>query len=141
MLLPKLLLILLVCVAAAPAVAGPLEDGEAALSRDDYATAAKWFRQAAEQGNAEAQFYLGALYGKGDGVQRDYAAALTWYRKAAEQGHAGAQFNLGVAYANGEGVRRDYVSALTWYRKAAEQDNAAAYRLSAKHYGVKAPTR
>jgi uncharacterized protein len=59
---PELLLILWACVAAAPAVAGPLENGQAALSRNDCVTAAKWFRQAAEQGNAEAQFYLGALF-------------------------------------------------------------------------------
>ncbi|MGN6843432.1 tetratricopeptide repeat protein, partial [Neisseria sp. P0021.S006] len=42
--------------------------------------------QAAEQGNAKAQFSLGKMYYKGEGVRQDYAQAVQWYRRAAEQG-------------------------------------------------------
>ena len=52
--------------------------------------------QAAEQGNADAQFNLGVMYDTGQGVRQDYAQAVQWYRKAAEQGLADAQYNLGV---------------------------------------------
>ena len=62
--------------------------------------------QAAEQGNAKAQFYLGVMYTNGQGVRQDDAQAVQWYRKAAEQGVAEAQYNLGVAYAEGQGVRQ-----------------------------------
>ena len=41
----------------------------------DSAEALKWFRKSAEQGNAFAQFKLGVMYGKGNGVQQDYAEA------------------------------------------------------------------
>ncbi len=46
----------------------------------------KWFRKAAEQGNAVAQCKLGQCYHNGEGVEQDYAEALKWYRKAADQG-------------------------------------------------------
>ena len=51
----------------------------------DYAAAVKWYRRAAEQGHASAQFNLGVMYDGGQGVLQDYAAAVKWYRRAAEQ--------------------------------------------------------
>ena len=51
----------------------------------------KWYRKAAEQGNRDAQFYLGIMYYLGHGVPPDYNEAVKWYRKAAEQGCGGAQ--------------------------------------------------
>jgi hypothetical protein len=42
------------------AVAGPLEDGQAAYQRGDFATALQIFRPLAEQGNAAAKRMLGA---------------------------------------------------------------------------------
>jgi TPR repeat protein len=44
------------------AKAGPFEDGWAAQSRGDYATAVSLYRLAAAQGNADAQFHLGLMY-------------------------------------------------------------------------------
>jgi TPR repeat protein len=72
----------------------------------DYVEAVKWFRKAADQGNADAQAALGGIYGAGQGARQDYAEAVKWLRKAAEQGNVDAQKNLGVAYALGKGVRR-----------------------------------
>ncbi len=60
----------------------------------DAAEAARLFRMAAEQGNADAQFQLGYLYENGRGVSRDEAESAKWYRKAAEQGNSSAQQNL-----------------------------------------------
>ena len=42
--------------------------------------------QIAKQGNAQAQFNLGKMYAKGQGVRQDDAQAVQWFRKAAEQG-------------------------------------------------------
>ena len=69
----------------------------------DAAEAVRWYRKAAEQGRADAQFNLGNMYSAGRGVLKDDAEAVRWYRKAAEQGAADAQFNLGISYATGEG--------------------------------------
>jgi len=55
-------------------------------AKQDYAAAMKWYRKAAEQGNAYAQ--------------------QKWYRKAAEQGDDFAQFLLGAMYEHGQGARR-----------------------------------
>ena len=69
----------------------------------------KWFRLAAGQGNADAQYSLALMYITGPGGQRDYAEAVKWYRLAAEQGDASAQNNLGLMYYNGQGVPQDYL--------------------------------
>ena len=39
----------------------------------DYAEAVTWYRKAAEQGDADAQYNLGVMYAKGQGVPQDYA--------------------------------------------------------------------
>ena len=52
----------------------------------DYKEAIKWYRLAAEQGNANAQYNLGLMYDNGEGVPQDYKEAVKWYRLAAEQG-------------------------------------------------------
>jgi TPR repeat protein len=92
----------------------------------NYAEAVKWYRKAAEQNLAEAQFNLGSCYAYGQGVTKDEVEALKWFRKAAEQNLAEAQFNLGICYAYGQGVTKDEVEALKWFRKAAEQNLAEA---------------
>ena len=103
-----------------------LSNGKAAFDRKDYVAAMRWNREAAEQGNATAQTYVGYLYEKGLGVPQDFAQALGWYRKAAQQGHAPAQRNIGNLYEQGAGVPQDYAEALRWYLSAAERGNAGA---------------
>jgi hypothetical protein len=56
----------------------------------------KWYKLAAEQGNAPAQKNLGVMYSKGRGVPQDDKTAPKRYKLAAEQGNADAQVNLGV---------------------------------------------
>jgi hypothetical protein len=98
-----------------PAMAGAMDDAEAAWNRQDYITAERLYRPLAEQGRAGAQHALGKMYENGEGVQRDFVEAARWYRLAAEQGHTGAQFYLGGMYYAGEGVPRDYVQAFVWF--------------------------
>ena len=57
----------------------------------DYTEAVKWYRLAAKQGYASAQFNLGVMYDNGWGVPQDYNEAVKWYRLGAEQGDASAQ--------------------------------------------------
>ena len=80
----------------------------------------------AKQGDADAQYELGRMYGKGEGVEQDYTKAAEWFEKAAEQGHAEAQYNLGGLYFKGWGVAQDYTKAAEWFRKAAEQGHTQA---------------
>ncbi len=57
----------------------------------------RWYRKAAEQGSARAQYNLGHAYYNGEGVVKDPEEAVRWYRKAAEQGDADAQRALADA--------------------------------------------
>lgn len=125
--------IILTLVTAAPALAGDAEDcGNAAeLLQTDPVIAVSACRNLAEQGDAHAEFMLGAMYNFGQGVLQDYERAGLWYRKAADQGVAGAQYNLGIMYDTGQGVTNDHAVALQLYRAAADQGMAGAqYNLA-----------
>jgi len=60
----------------------------------DHAQAVDWYRKAANQGNAIAQYDLGYAYENGYGVKADTLEAKQWYARAANQGHLGAQSRL-----------------------------------------------
>ena len=79
----------------------------------------KWYRLAAKQGYAPAQWALGKMYVDGKGVPQNYKTAVKWYKLAAEQGLAIAQYNLGRMYREGNGVPQDYVRAHMWENIAA----------------------
>ena len=51
----------------------------------DYPTSVEWYRLAAEQGHAEAQFQLGAAYLLGRGVPEDPIQAHKWLNLAASR--------------------------------------------------------
>jgi hypothetical protein len=61
--------------------------GKGVAQSDDEA--ARWFRLAAAQGDAEGLFILGACHENGEGPQDD-DEALRCYKRAAAKGHAGA---------------------------------------------------
>lgn len=73
-------LMMILASALGPAMADPQEDyqrGVAAYEVERYEEAAKYYRKAAEQRLAEAQFFLGVRYTKGGRVVADvYAAAF-----------------------------------------------------------------
>lgn len=68
------------------AIAG-LDEGDAALESGDYAKAFKEFEYLADHGNASAQYSLGLMYARGDGVPKDYFLAYMWFDLAAAQGN------------------------------------------------------
>ena len=110
------------------------------LNQAVWADDASDFRQTlqlAEQGVAEAQFNLGAMYDNGQGAHQDYAEAVKWFRQAAAQGLAPAPYNLGWMYANGRGVLQDRALAQEWFGKACQngdQDGCNNYqRLKADY--------
>lgn len=89
---------------------------------ENLTEAVKWYKKAAFQENAKAQYNLGTCYDYGYGVQyEDRKEAVKWYTRAAEQGNADAQNSLGYCYEFGEGVEKNLKEAVKWYTKAAEQ--------------------
>lgn len=51
----------------------------------------KWYRKAAEQNDADAQYNLAICYARGDGVAEDWAEAYKWLSLAARQGYEDAK--------------------------------------------------
>lgn len=94
----------------------------------DHAQGFEECRRRAQQGEREAQFRLGMMYGLGLGTAQSYPEALAWYRRAAEQGEPRAQNNLGWMYGTGRGVPQDFAHAYAWYSIAAAGGEDAARR-------------
>ncbi len=65
-------------------------EANTALAQKDYNTAFPKFLVLAQQGNAIAQFNVGAFYLNGLGVQKDQKQAYDWFAKSAAQGNARA---------------------------------------------------
>ena len=61
----------------------------------DYQKAFKLYSLAAEQGDQKAQYNLGVLYRRAQGITQDHGKALAWFLAAGEQEYAIAQFTLG----------------------------------------------
>ena len=101
--------------------ADALQRGQAAYDRQDYLIAFREWLPLAQQGIALAQYNLGVLYMKGQGVAPDDAQAVRRYRQAAAQGYALAQHNLGLMYVEGRGVAQDLAEASRLFAKAAEK--------------------
>ncbi|PYM18907.1 MAG: hypothetical protein DMD81_04860, partial [Candidatus Rokuibacteriota bacterium] len=89
-----------------------------AWDRASYATALKVWLPLANEGDRDAQTYVGEINEKGLGVAPNYSEAEKWYRRAAEAGHPRAAVNLGYLYEQGLGVPKDPAQAAIWYRKA-----------------------
>jgi hypothetical protein len=113
----------------------PMQLGHRAYVSGDYRQAARIWTPLAEQGLAQAQFYLSNLYTQGEGVEADPVAALSWLTRAATAGHAAAQFNLGNRHYQGLWVKQDYRQAWEWWGKAAEQGvRQAAFNIAGLYY-------
>jgi TPR repeat protein/membrane associated rhomboid family serine protease/lipoprotein NlpI len=112
--------------AAGSSVAELVDRARKATADKNYGEAMRWYRMAADQGDAAAQVNVGGLYANGWGVPQNYPEATQWFRKAAGQGNPAAQNDIGIFYANGRGVPQDYAEAMRWYRMAAAQTYAPA---------------
>lgn len=82
---------------------------------EEYEAAVEPCTAAAEQGDALAQFNLGLMYGRGEGVPQNISEQLRRFQAAAVQGYAPAQNNLGVMFEYGHGVVQNYVRAHMWF--------------------------
>ena len=119
-------LIFLALLLPVPAFAGQLEDAEAAINRSDWPAAVKLLQPLADQGDGEAQMYMGDMYMSGHALKKDPGEAMKWYRKSADQGNAAGELNVGGAYKRGAGVPKDSAEGMKWILKAADQGYAPA---------------
>ncbi|MGA3268256.1 MAG: tetratricopeptide repeat-containing serine protease family protein [Verrucomicrobiota bacterium] len=109
----------------------------------DHGNALHWLYEAANQGQAEAEFYAGMCCVAGitnatvsipdNGPTNEISdssfsnpGVVDWIRKSAEHGYADAQFALGGMYERGLGLPISGSEAVNWLRKAADQGSAEA---------------
>lgn len=124
----KILLVTMVC-AMCIATLGSVDAhaeykaGMRAYQAGDFARALKEFKT---DKSKEAQFSLGVMHFKGQGVKADPKQSIEYFRKAAERGHANAAFLLGTIYDKGESVAKDVPVAAKWYLMAAEKGHSEA---------------
>lgn len=123
-------------------------------SRNDNGTAIRWWKKSADQGNAQAMFFLGRVYEyDSEYISANKKLAASWYAKAARLGHekaaenldflkdmtdfddferaakrgdAQAQYDLGVCYDLGRGVKENRKKAEAWLKKASSRGCAKA---------------
>ena len=95
------------------------QDAVDAYNSGNYIYAFDEFRELALGGNAAAQYRLGLMYAKGQGIAQDYSQAALWYIKAAGQDDSRAQFALAEMYSEGQGVPQNNKVAAKWYLEAA----------------------
>lgn len=125
-------------------------------ARRDLRVATGWYRQAAEEGNAEAQFILGTTIpvrqqrdhwlrqataqGHGPAAYALYLMLgqrdenLNWLQLAVEQGHPDAQYQLARRLIGGNAVARDIPRARALLQTAAAGGSAGAMRELAFAY-------
>jgi hypothetical protein len=90
------------------------------------------YLQAAQSGDDDAQFYLGALYSAGVGLSASDEEAFRWFSRAAEQGHSHAMLILAGLYTIGRGVEKDNVKAYKWAYIVASASKVEEFRNGAR---------
>ncbi len=137
------LLILLLTLITSPARAD-FNDGVVAYLMGDYEKAFTTMQSLAETSDhGYAQYYMGMMYMKGQGVEQDYKNAGKWFRKASEKNIPQAQYKLGDLYFKGRGVPKDYEFAYVWFSVGASHEhklsmkaiNKAKIKLSDEELG------
>lgn len=100
----------------------------------DLKEAVKWYRSAAELGDALAECCLGSMYLEGLGVDKDVKMAAEWFKRAAMQGQNDARMQLGNILITGNEIEKDVPAAWMWYQKAADAGNLdAKFNLGSMH--------
>jgi TPR repeat protein len=72
---------------------------------------------------ATAQYRLGQIYLRGNGVPQNTAQGVEWTLRSALKGHTEAQMEMGNLYFKGIGVPKNEEQAVQWFNAAAETAN------------------
>ena len=148
------LFILLICVFF-PFVsnADQLEDAISAIGNENYKKAHELLQPLVDEGNAEAQTRLGAMYVNGQGVEIDLAKGLGLIMEAAKQGYdkaqafalkiymdiastgdTGAMYNTGILCLKDWGGEQDKTVCLEWLEQAAKLGHEGSGKALNKIY-------
>ncbi|CAM3586382.1 Localization factor PodJL [Vibrio aerogenes CECT 7868] len=76
--------------------------------------------------DSQAQYQLGQMYQRGEGVEQDEAQAFYWIEQAAENGNTQAQAEVAEAYLTGKGTPQDNEQAIYWLTLLATNGHLSA---------------
>ncbi len=107
-----------------------LENGTA--GEYDVDEAFRWYRKAAELGDANGQYKTGMAYAYGIGVDPNWNEAMNWYGKAADQSHAEAEYAVGMIHCYGLAGESDRPQAIEWYKRSLADGYERAQRELAR---------
>jgi TPR repeat protein len=117
-----------------------VEEGKRIQSGDgitpDKGKAFSIFLEAANRGNAEAQYLVGECYRDGSAVEKSEQSALEWFHKAATANFVKAFLRLGLIYQS----RKDDEEAIQWFSKAADAGNRGGGSMLAMIYKERGET-
>ena len=99
------------------------EQGRAFYDNKEYDKAFESFKKACDGGNMRGCFILGAMYERGNGVEKNEQKAAELYKKACDGGNMVGCGNLGTMYAKGSGVEKDLGKAVELFKKACDSGN------------------
>lgn len=94
--------------------------------KKDYIKAFKYFKIAADMGNAEAQYYTGLCYYSGNGTSINFNEAYKYFKKSADSGNTEALYYMGRCLISGKGVKKDIEKGNLLIKKASDKGNAKA---------------
>ncbi len=105
------------------------------FDRGEHEAALKVLMPLAEQGVAEAQYYVGQAYLLGYSVETDEAEARRWLHLAADQDHGEALTYLAIVYDIAEDDTRDLQKSWELFQKAAQLGDQGAWtNLGVRYY-------
>jgi TPR repeat protein len=83
---PRTLLVVLLSIVSSTVALSGFDEGVASYRIGNYTDAFREWTEAARQGDVDAQYNLGCLYVRGEGVPQNRAWAVDWLQRAADQG-------------------------------------------------------
>lgn len=102
---------------AQSAPASDLQEGLRAYSQRNFAAAIRYWAPLAQRGDPAAQYNLGRLYARGEGVARDLPEAYKWFTLASMGGRR-----------EGEQARQAIIRSMTPVQQAEGLRRAEAWR-------------
>ena len=101
-----------------------------------------WYRRAAENNNAEAQYYISQIYLYGnDTIKKDTQLGVSWLNKSARQNFPQAQYLLGKFFILGGIVVKNIITGIALCERAASSNLIDAIVFLANLYeeGIEVP--
>lgn len=111
---------------------GSLVEGQHAFNKGDYAKALELWQKLAQDGQPEAQVFVGLAYANGWGVKKNLEEASDWYMRAAENNSPSGQFLLGLHYITTGINQYDVRVGIKWLKRAADNGDKQAIRFLKK---------